>query len=47
MMPVRFMPMIRKKNVISTGRNRLPSFSPSVSNTIEVRTKSSMYSSAA
>ena len=32
MIPVRFMPMIRKKNVIRTGMKRLPSFSPRVSN---------------
>ena len=47
MIPVRFIPMIRKKNVIRTGMKRLPSFSPSVSKTIELRTKPSMNSRAA
>ena len=32
--------MIMKKIVVRTGRNRLPSFLPSVSNTIVLRTKS-------
>ena len=38
--PVRLSPRVRKKIVIRIGMNRLPSFSPSVSMTMPLRTKS-------
>ena len=46
MMPVMFSPSVRKKIVNSSGMNRRPSFSPSVSMTMLLRTKPVMNSNA-